>query len=162
MDGDQTAKTFEQGANSAMRDTEGTSGIHETVKQTVITPVRFDCCGPTLTPSSPPLARRPPAPAQACSPKTVQWARCSTVRCPFPNRIPSPSKVPLEYELTNIISRRCPGRNSPEDWWTTRQRRRHWQEFQSRWLDRRHGTAEPGGEEIDIRNLDVRHKRLYN
>lgn len=35
MDGDQTAKTFEQGANSAMNETEGTSGIHETVKQTV-------------------------------------------------------------------------------------------------------------------------------
>lgn len=43
MDGDQSAKTFEQGANSAMRDTEGTSGIHETVKQTVSLSVLLYC-----------------------------------------------------------------------------------------------------------------------
>lgn len=35
MDGDQSAKTFEQGANSAVKDNEMTSGIHESVKQTV-------------------------------------------------------------------------------------------------------------------------------
>jgi len=35
MDGDQTAKTFEQGANSALKENELTSGIHESVKQTV-------------------------------------------------------------------------------------------------------------------------------
>ena len=35
MDGDSTAKTFESGANSAMKDTDLTSGIHETVNQTV-------------------------------------------------------------------------------------------------------------------------------
>ncbi|MCJ1361969.1 hypothetical protein MMC16_001070 [Acarospora aff. strigata] len=34
MDGDSTAKTFESGANSAMKDTDLTSGIHETVNQT--------------------------------------------------------------------------------------------------------------------------------
>ena len=37
MDGDQTAKTFEQGANSALKENELTSGIHESVKQTVST-----------------------------------------------------------------------------------------------------------------------------
>ena len=35
MDGDNTAKTFEQGANSAVRENEMTSGLHESVKQTV-------------------------------------------------------------------------------------------------------------------------------
>ena len=34
MDGDHTAKTFEQGANSALKDTDMSQGIHETVKQT--------------------------------------------------------------------------------------------------------------------------------
>ncbi|MCJ1459221.1 hypothetical protein MMC28_009598 [Mycoblastus sanguinarius] len=34
MDGDNTAKTFEQGANSALKENEMTSGIHESVKQT--------------------------------------------------------------------------------------------------------------------------------
>ena len=35
MDGDSTAKTFEQGANSALKETELGSGIHESVSQTV-------------------------------------------------------------------------------------------------------------------------------
>ena len=35
MDGDNTAKTFEQGANSAIKENEMTSGLHESVKQTV-------------------------------------------------------------------------------------------------------------------------------
>ncbi len=35
MDGDHTAKTFEQGANSAMKDQELTSGIHESTNQIV-------------------------------------------------------------------------------------------------------------------------------
>lgn len=35
MDGDSTAKSFEQGANSAVRENEMSSGIHESVKQTV-------------------------------------------------------------------------------------------------------------------------------
>ena len=35
MDGDSTAKSFEQGANSALKETEMGSGIHESVKQTV-------------------------------------------------------------------------------------------------------------------------------
>lgn len=35
MDGDSTAKSFEQGANSAVKETEMSSGIHESVKQTV-------------------------------------------------------------------------------------------------------------------------------
>ena len=35
MDGDNTAKNFEQGANSALKENELTSGIHESVKQTV-------------------------------------------------------------------------------------------------------------------------------
>ena len=34
MDGDNTAKTFEQGANSALKENEMTSGMHESVKQT--------------------------------------------------------------------------------------------------------------------------------
>ncbi|KAL8654922.1 MAG: hypothetical protein Q9226_003246 [Calogaya cf. arnoldii] len=33
MDGDHSAKTFEQGANSAQKDQELTSGIHESVNQ---------------------------------------------------------------------------------------------------------------------------------
>ena len=35
MDGDHTAKTFEQGANSAMKDQEMTGGVHESVNQIV-------------------------------------------------------------------------------------------------------------------------------
>lgn len=35
MDGDNTAKSFEQGANSALKENEMSSGIHESVKQTV-------------------------------------------------------------------------------------------------------------------------------
>lgn len=35
MDGDSTAKTFESGANSALKDQDLTSGIHESVNQTV-------------------------------------------------------------------------------------------------------------------------------
>ncbi|KAI4111024.1 MAG: hypothetical protein LQ345_006890 [Seirophora villosa] len=35
MDGDHTAKTFEQGANSAMKDQDLTSGVHESVNQIV-------------------------------------------------------------------------------------------------------------------------------
>ncbi len=35
MDGDQSAKTMEQGANSALHETEMSSGIHESIKQTV-------------------------------------------------------------------------------------------------------------------------------
>ena len=35
MDGDNTAKSFEQGANSAIKENEMSSGIHESVKQTV-------------------------------------------------------------------------------------------------------------------------------
>ena len=38
MDGDQSAKTMEQGANSAMKDDSMASGIHESVKQTVRPP----------------------------------------------------------------------------------------------------------------------------
>lgn len=35
MDGDSTAKTFESGANSALKDQDFTSGIHEATSQTV-------------------------------------------------------------------------------------------------------------------------------
>ena len=35
MDGDSTAKNFEQGANSALKENELSSGIHESFKQTV-------------------------------------------------------------------------------------------------------------------------------
>ena len=35
MDGDDTAKTFEQGANSALKENELSTGIHESFKQTV-------------------------------------------------------------------------------------------------------------------------------
>ena len=35
MDGDHTAKSFEQGANSALKENEMSSGIHESVNQTV-------------------------------------------------------------------------------------------------------------------------------
>lgn len=35
MDGDSTAKTFEQGANSALKETEMSGGIHESTAQTV-------------------------------------------------------------------------------------------------------------------------------
>lgn len=35
MDGDNTAKSFEQGANSAVKENEMSSGIHESVKQIV-------------------------------------------------------------------------------------------------------------------------------
>lgn len=38
MDGDNTAKSFEQGANSALKDTEMSGGIHESVKQNVNIP----------------------------------------------------------------------------------------------------------------------------
>ncbi len=41
MDGDQSAKTFEQGANSAMKDQEFTSGIHESTNQIVSVEVPF-------------------------------------------------------------------------------------------------------------------------
>ncbi|CAD6581279.1 MAG: hypothetical protein ASARMPRED_000569 [Alectoria sarmentosa] len=34
MDADSTAKSFEQGANSAVRENEMSSGIHESIKQT--------------------------------------------------------------------------------------------------------------------------------
>ncbi|MDI1485629.1 MAG: hypothetical protein OHK93_003818 [Ramalina farinacea] len=33
MDGDHTAKTFEQGANSALKENEMSSGVHESVNQ---------------------------------------------------------------------------------------------------------------------------------
>jgi len=72
MDGDQSAKTMEKGANSAMNDTEMTSGIHETVKQTVrlqSVPTHPDRA---LTSSSPPLARRPLELAPACSRKMAR------------------------------------------------------------------------------------------
>ena len=35
MDGDNSAKAFEQGANSAVKENELTSGLHESVKQVV-------------------------------------------------------------------------------------------------------------------------------
>lgn len=35
MDGDSTAKTFESGANSALKDQELTGGIHESTNPTV-------------------------------------------------------------------------------------------------------------------------------
>lgn len=35
MDGDNTAKSFEQGANSALKENEMTSGVHESTKQIV-------------------------------------------------------------------------------------------------------------------------------
>ena len=35
MDGDNTAKAFEQGASSGLKENELSSGIHESVKQTV-------------------------------------------------------------------------------------------------------------------------------
>lgn len=35
MDGDHSAKTMEQGANSAMKENEFSSGIHESVNQVV-------------------------------------------------------------------------------------------------------------------------------
>lgn len=35
MDGDHTAKSFEQGANSALKENEMSTGIHESVKQIV-------------------------------------------------------------------------------------------------------------------------------
>ena len=42
MDGDQSAKTFEQGANSAMKDQDLTSGIHESTNQVVSTAASRD------------------------------------------------------------------------------------------------------------------------
>jgi len=55
MDGDQSAKTMEQGANSAMKDDSLASGIHETTKQTVLSPP---------TPSSPSSSSLlPPSPS---------------------------------------------------------------------------------------------------
>ena len=43
MDGDNTAKSFEQGANSAVKETDLSSGIHESVKQTVGALEMFSC-----------------------------------------------------------------------------------------------------------------------
>lgn len=43
MDGDSTAKTFEQGANSAMKDQELTSGIHESTNQIVNLVILYFC-----------------------------------------------------------------------------------------------------------------------
>ena len=51
MDGDNTAKTFEQGANSALKENELTSGIHESVKQTVGALKMFSCINSGLMPS---------------------------------------------------------------------------------------------------------------
>ena len=49
MDGDNTAKTFEQGANSAVKENEMTSGLHETVKQTVcFCPSAMQCSAANL------------------------------------------------------------------------------------------------------------------
>lgn len=78
MDGDHAAKSMEQGANSAMKDQEMTSGIHESVNQ-IVGPCRIPSACLKLTRISPGLAKRHKGPAHRCSPKTVHWARCSTV-----------------------------------------------------------------------------------
>lgn len=81
MDGDATAKNFEQGANSAMKETEMSSGMHESVKQTASLPT---CSAPLiprmLTACSPQQATRPPAQVEAYSRKTAPSAQCSMVR----------------------------------------------------------------------------------
>ena len=50
MDGDNTAKSFEQGANSAVKETDLSSGIHESVKQTVGAPKLSTCINSVLMP----------------------------------------------------------------------------------------------------------------
>lgn len=45
MDGDSTAKSFEQGANSALKDQELTSGVYESTNQTVRTSHEADDVG---------------------------------------------------------------------------------------------------------------------
>jgi len=66
MDGDQSAKSMEQGANSAMKDDSLASGIHETTKQTVLSPTPLPSSSllppfPFLqSPSSPSPPHSPP------------------------------------------------------------------------------------------------------
>ena len=101
MDGDHSAKTMEQGANSAMKGgTDLSEGIHESVNQIVCVdrpPIHssihssflpFPLLLPSLSvctdvssifPRSPPPVTKPPAKEQACSPKPVPWVQCSMV-----------------------------------------------------------------------------------
>ena len=80
MDGDATAKSFEQGANSALKETEMGSGIHESVKQTVRF-VCFDNTGDALPDISFSLllVKRPKEPVQAFLTRLEQLEKCSMV-----------------------------------------------------------------------------------
>lgn len=81
MDGDHTAKTFEQGANSALKDQEMTSGIHESVNQVVSRGLVILVKGKLgLHSISRLLVTRLQVRGQACFPKMGQLAPCSMVR----------------------------------------------------------------------------------
>ncbi len=57
MDGDSSAKTFESGANSALKDQDLTSGVHESVNQTVRL-LPHDSIAPYKTPNHLTACRR--------------------------------------------------------------------------------------------------------
>lgn len=80
MDGDTTAKTFTEGANSAKNTIDLTDSVHEAAHQPVGLPAEQVCSNGVLTQPRPQQARRPPALARACSPRTELLATCSKVR----------------------------------------------------------------------------------
>ena len=111
MDGDNTAKTFEQGANSAVKDTDLTQGLHESYNQTVC------FIPPNLTPStidpgciicSQQLVKRLREQGRVCSIKAVRWDQSSMV-------CGATAGVLVKGEMT-LVSRRSHRRYSPEDW----------------------------------------------
>ena len=115
MDGDNTAKSFEQGANSALKESEMSSGIHESVKQTVSSsepsPASTDAL--MLWNCSPQQVKRPQGLELQCFLRMGLWDLCSTVWQP-----PRKNQVAMKYTDTGH-SRWSHWWNCSENWWPT-------------------------------------------
>ena len=133
MDGDHSAKTMEQGANSALKENDLSSGIHESVNQVVSAQCHWRA-GLVLISFSLPPAKRPKEWELACSRRME----------------PSESNLMVRRVSFNVVrnsnpecSRRCSRWHGPENWWSVRQAGRHRTAFQCRREDWRSGPGKP-------------------
>ena len=141
MDGDHTAKSFEQGANSALKENEMTSGIHESVKQTVRVSESFLAWINALMRGE----IQPAAGEKTTGTGTSMFSKDGALGSMFTGTKIPPQNIRgfLEHADTRY-SRRSNWWHCTEDWWPARQARSHRPEFQRGWKDWRYGAGEFG------------------
>lgn len=149
MDGDTSAKTFEQGANSATKDQEFTSGIHESTNQIVclVTVMllcseadwRLACCWREDY-----RHRNQHFLQRWCRRFHVQpyVLRLSRRMLPTPH-LPPPSSGVQDLLTHGVSSHRHHWRRCPKSWRPLRPGRSHWQKLQGRREDWWYGAGEP-------------------